>query len=200
MISPKYNRQGFIPSFPVKIRNSSPRVHYRNSSMLIAIDHFKKQLIRLETKKKIKAFTEKPKTFSPPRNNSVRRIDLSICLSPHSIQNSPTASTYIAPVIPITTRHALPPIRTQKKLVVLLEKPELMCVSYRAEMASQRSQVKTLKLSKSHKIQQVPDGNERNGTKQLRRKPILLKKKFDLPDESNSSPSPIWDPTLLENI
>ena len=158
--------------------------------MLVAIEHFKKQLTKLEVKHKSK----------PPQMReymgsikSLKYIDLSSCLSPQIIQ--------VSPIIPLHKPHkqVLPPLDITKK-VSFIKDSDIQCISNRIDINIQRiSKEKTLKLSRSHKIQEIISSQDNNESKETQRKPILLNNIYEFDRNSiDSSPTPILDP-LLEN-
>lgn len=184
MITSK-NKHAFVPNFPMKISNVVQRVHYRKTSMFLAIEHFKTQLGKLQMRKKRNISNDQEKTPS----RSIKYLSLSTCLiEPNLNQASPGSKANFEDL----PKKILPPIKTHKKIIFAEKNLGIMCISSRAPLISQKKKpAKVLKLSKSHKIQQLASPQVAKSTK---RKPIELKKDFKMPEESSSSsPSPIWD-------
>jgi hypothetical protein len=163
------------------------RFNYKRSSILEAIEHFKQQLSKLDSKpKKSPSLAREPQKSS----KSINFIDLTLSFNhqtPNLSQNS------IISNIPI--KSILPPLRQAKK-IDLKEFEDLACYSKRPAILHQDNKKKTMSNSKSHKIKKALPENSKILTQNQERKKIHISNNYLFNSSSDSSESLVLDPTL----
>ena len=185
MITSKSKKnQGFVPSFLTKSHLNSKK-QYRKASMLIEIEKFKCQILKLNSKsaKTKPVLIKKPS----PSLTSINCIDLSLCLS---------ASFRNASSINLNKKiHTLPPIKTQKKKKIL-EPSDIICISNRMPIIIDKPvEAKIMKLSKTRKVRVINNNEEMKAEKLKKeniRKPVFIRIKDDnFNTFASSTPSPL---------
>lgn len=184
--SPK--RSKFIPAFPVKSNNLIRRQYYKPASIVEAIDHYKKQLIRLGYKAKKSSFLSNQ--LQTNKIKSINCVSLTLSLSPQSPNESQQNLLSNLP-----TKTNLPPLKMLKKhnsgasnsLVCTSRQPVFVKVS-------RNTAKKSMNNSKSHKD---PEKDVQNRSC---KKSIVISKVNLWQGSSESSDSSLADQSFIEDI
>lgn len=184
--SPK--RSKFIPTFPAKSNHLIKRHYYKPSSILEAIDHYKKQLIKLEHKPKNSSFVLNQPQIS--KKTSINCISLTLPLS----QQSPNKSQQSL-LSNLPTKKNLPPLKILKKIDSKVSN-SLICTSRQPIFVKihRNTDKKSMNASKSHKEQ------EKVVEIKNCKKSIVINKVNSWQRSSESSDSSLADQSLIEDI
>ena len=190
-LSPKRNE--FIPAFPAKSKRIAKRYPYKSSSIVDAIEHFKKQLNKLEHKpKKSELLLIEPRK----KSDSLNHISLTISFDVGSPNGS---KPYLLSSLP--TRTGLPPLKNSKGSEFKgLE--GFICTSRRPInlKTSRKGGEVSMNASKSNKIKVFARSQDKGLEKRSNKKRVIISKQNLCQNNSESSVSSANDQTLIDDL